>query len=206
MQDALEGWWLRLIQGDEDAETAAADYYRAKADVAALERREERIEGRINDLEAEREEVRAEIEAARETVAETEDAVVASAAGGDGGAGDVESVAYDLLVDVAHDELGTNGVTAGFDGVQEGARRAGVEADEMIEEMRSLAEPVDSELPSTDDVVRRGFLKLDQDRRDRLETMKFDQVRHAVADVVLDEDDVEWERVPDDPADEIFGE
>ena len=206
MQDALEGWWYRLIHGDEDAEAAASDYHRAKADVEALKRREERLEERIEQLEEEREAIREERREAEERLEEAQEGLVdvatAAHADGDGGADDpnsIEQVAYELLVDVAHDRIGSNGLTAGEPEIHEQAARAGVDPDELIEEMRRLARPAGEALEFYDDIVENGMLKEDEVRvkkHDRPSSANFDRLREMIAKEVLDEDEVDWDEVP----------
>lgn len=209
MQDTLEGWWYQLIHGDSDAEMAASDYHRAKADVEALKRREERLDERIDQLKEEREEVREEREQAEEHLEEAKDTLVDKAAAAHAGddaeaadattGNDLEDVAYELLVDVAHDELGHEGVIAGGETVQQAALRAEADADEVIEEMRRQAEPIlDSDrMEYLDDPLERGFIKTDQFVQDRIAESAYVKIRRALAEEVLDEEDVEWDEVPE---------
>jgi len=212
INETINGWWYRLIAGNGDTEAAAADYYRSKADVAALERREERLEERVDQLEAELNEVREEREEAEERLKAAADTVAQEAAAAhscevdDDHEPELEVAAYDLLVDVAHNDLGERGVTAGYEPVQRAAVRAGVDPDEVVEEMRRLAEPImDCErLSYVDDPLERGFLLSDQGRQSRVESGEFDRIRRAIADEVLADEDIDREKVPERDIDVDF--
>lgn len=205
ISETINGWWYRLIHGDGDAEAAAADYHRAKADVEALKRREERLEERIGQLEDELEDVREErteaeehLEEATKTVADAAVAAHSDEETNDG-EGELEAVAYDLLVDVAHGDLGTNGVVAGLEQVRKAALRADVERDDIIEEMRRQAEPAGDtrDLTYFDEPFVRSFLKDDQNKQNRVDTSEFEAIRRAIANEVIDEEDLDRERVPE---------
>lgn len=202
MQDTLEGWWYRLIHGDGEAEVAAADYFRAKADVAALERREERLDERIEQLEEEREAVREELREAKKHLDDAEDDVVVEATSTDTGTSDegsqnsLEDVARELLVEAAHGAIGTNGITAGHGPVKKAALRAGTEPEEVIEEMRRQAEPAAEAAIIVDDALERGF-RTDLRGVDPVEGFEWDILRQNMAEEVLDDDEVEWSEIPD---------
>lgn len=206
ISETINGWWYRLIHSDGDAEVAAADYHHAKADVEALKRREERLEERIDQLEDELDEVREEREEAEERLEEASetltDAAVAAhsdEAANDNAESELETVAYDLLVDVAHGDLGTNGVVAGLKPVRKAALRADVEPDELIEEMRRQAEPAKDtrDLAYSEEPFERSFLKDGQNKQKRVDVSEFGAVRRAIANEVIDDADLDEEKVPD---------
>lgn len=190
---------------DEGGEVAASEYHRAKADVAALEQREERLSERIEQLRAEREEVVGELEAARERVNEAEEQLVDpdGESSSDGDDEELERVARELLVDVAEGEIGTNGLTDGSESVGDAALRAKADRSEVIEEMRRQAAPVADEMEMTDSPVERSFLVAEDDMQDRVSERKFDEVRRAVADVVLDEGEYDTDDVPSSVMDDF---
>jgi len=202
VDDFLSGVIYNLLEEDIDAEyyEAVAQVRELHGEVAEIDGQIERLDDRIAELQERREELATERDKKQERIEELEeDLVDTSASAGSGAETTVDEVAYELLVDVAHDEIGTNGVTAGEEAVQQAAVRAGVDPDEVIEAMRQVADPAtDGErVEYVEAPLERGFVTSDQRVQERLEDTEFDRVRQAVAEEVLDEADVEWGAVPE---------
>jgi DNA repair exonuclease SbcCD ATPase subunit len=180
---------------DEEYYENVAQLHELEGKKAELEGQLEQVEGQLEELrerrdrlEERRDEIEEEIEEISEALKQYDEVDTPTP-----GSSDVEEVSYDLLVDVAHDEIGTNGVTAGEEAVQQAAVRADVDPDEVIEAMRRVANSVkDSErVEYVDAPLERGFTTYDQRVQERLEDTEFDRVRRAIAEEVLDETDVE---------------
>lgn len=206
--DFLEGAIYDFLEGDLSAEhyERIAEMRELRGETAEIEGQIDQIDDQIAELEKRREKLQQEREEKRERLDEIEEQIEQAAAGdGSSGRTPVEEVAYDVLVQVAHDQVGSNGLTAGAPAVGDAAKRAGVGRDEIIESMREQAAPAGDAL-QREDLVERGMLRDDEIRtrkQERPSPETFDRLRTEIAERVLDDDDVDWERVPDSEA--MFG-
>ena len=199
--DFLKGAIIDLIEGDLDAEyyDALAELHAARGERAELDGRIDNIDDRIEELKTEREQLVEEREATEERIENIEDEledVETNDTTPDGGRSSVDDVAYDLLVELAHGEIGSNGITGGYPAVSDAATRAGCTSNELIDEMREM---VDGETSQSDKLISRGLKRTDDDMQNRMGIDEFESHRRFIANGVLDEEDVDWDRIPDSP-------
>lgn len=205
IDDFLSGAIYDLIEGgvNDDYYEAIAELRRLHGETTEIDGRIDRIDDRIEELQEEREELVEERDEKQERMEELEDELADTGSTANGSIEDesstLEDVTYELLVDVAHDELGSKGVTAGLSEIQEASLRVGVDANTVIEEMRIQSESAkeNDSLKYADDPLSRSFLLSEQNKRDRVDKNEFDRVRRAIADEVLDDGDVVEEKVPE---------
>lgn len=202
INDYLSGAIYDLIDGE-----AGAEYYEMVAELRELRGKTSELDGRIERLDAQIEELQARCEELaqerdekEERMAKLEDELAeAETTSNEAVETTTEEVASELLVAVAENELGTNGVVSGLDPVQKAALRCGSDPNDVIREMRHLAQPAreSDNLAYIERPLERGFLVSDQNKQNRLSEKEFDAVRRAIAGEVLSEDEVDSERVPE---------
>jgi DNA repair exonuclease SbcCD ATPase subunit len=203
--DFLAGAIYDFLEGDLDAEyyEMVAELRELEGETSEIDGRIDRIDDRIEELKEERERLDEERNEKEERIDEIEEELAdrSTAVDGnvDGGRSTVEDVAYDLLVQVANDEIGSNGLAAGISEVREGAARANVEPGDVIVEMRRQAQPAADEMYQ-DGIVEAAFLTEEQltpHNQNRTPEETFDMLREKIAEEVLDEEDVDWDEVPE---------
>jgi len=161
----------------------AGELSHVKNRIGELKERRDRLESRRDEIDEEIEEIKDELEDFDENATNTSD---------------VEDVAYDLLVKSVNGEVGTNGVLAGVQEVQRGSVRADTDPEEIIETMREMAEAaLESEhLQYIDDPLDRSF-RSREESTETISTDEFNLVRLALAEKVVDEEDVDREKLPE---------